>query len=94
MVAQMAVDLKLSRADLAVQETQSDLGALFRFEDTQTGFEALVSLATLLQCLCVSRNACLVPELPVEWKNVALPEGIEAMSADCGTTVEKDGSKI
>ena len=48
MGAQMAVDLKLSRADLAVQETQSDLGALFRFEDTQTGFEALVSLATLL----------------------------------------------
>jgi len=72
-------------------KTQSELGALFRFEDTRTGLEALVSLATVLQCLCVSRNARIVPELPADWKETALPDCIEAMSIERAPAVGKNG---
>lgn len=61
---------------------QSNLGAAFRFEDPSTGLEALVSLATVLQCLCVARDKHLVPEFTNEWKAKALPEIIERMAAD------------
>ena len=39
---------------------QSDLGAAFRFENPSTGLEALVSLATVLQCLCRCRFVIIV----------------------------------
>lgn len=75
-------------------ETLSDLAALLRFENPQTGVEALVSVATVLQCLCVSRNAHLVPELPADWKKTALPEAIEAMSILSAPTLDEEGREI
>lgn len=73
----MGVNLKSARDPL-----HPNLGAAFRFEDPTTGLEALVSLATVLQCLCVSRDKHLVPEFTSEWKATALPEIIERMAAD------------
>jgi hypothetical protein len=65
-------------ADHNFINTSSDLTALFEFETGDEHMPVLVSVATLLQCLCISRDFFLTPPLPQSWQESAMPEQIAA----------------
>lgn len=58
--------------------TSSDLTALFEFETGDEHMPVLVSVATLLQCVCISRDFFLTPPFPQNWQESAVPEQIAA----------------
>lgn len=55
-----------------------DFGTLFEFGDVKTGEAFGVSLATLLQCLCIAEQRCLVPPLEPDWEAQAIPAALRA----------------
>lgn len=57
-----------------------DLAAVFEFHDPGTGQSMGVSLATLLQCLCIAEQRHLVPPLEPEWEAQSLPPVLREMS--------------
>lgn len=58
-----------------------DLWAVFEFQDGNTGETFGVSLATLLQCLCVAEQRHVVPPFEVDWETIAIPKVLREMSA-------------
>ena len=58
-----------------------DLWAVFEFQDGGTGETFGVSLATLLQCLCIAEQRHIVPPFEETWEAVAIPPALRAMSA-------------
>jgi hypothetical protein len=58
-----------------------DFGTLFEFGDNHTGEAFGVSLATLLQCLCITEQRYLVPPLDSAWEALAIPPVLRAMSS-------------
>ncbi|WNV05836.1 hypothetical protein RP726_05305 [Candidatus Methylospira mobilis] len=58
-----------------------DLSMLFEFQDNRTGEFFCVSLATLLQCLCIIEQRYIVPPLEPEWEAVTIPPLLRAMAA-------------
>jgi len=57
-----------------------DLGAVFEFEDARTGESFGVSLATLLQCLCIAEQRHLVPPLEADWESRTIPPALRCMA--------------
>lgn len=45
-----------------------ELASVFEFHDARTGQNFGVSLATLLQCLCIAEQRQLVPPLEAAWE--------------------------
>lgn len=58
-----------------------DLWALFEFHDSKTGEEFGVSLATLLQCLCIAEQCHLVPPLETDWELRTIPPVLRERAA-------------
>lgn len=58
-----------------------DLSAIFEFRDSHAGVTAGVSLATLLQCLCIAEDRHLVPPFEPAWEVMAIPPILRSMSA-------------
>lgn len=52
---------------------EPDYSILFHFEDGVTGEDFTVSLATLLQCLCIADHHQLVPPLDQGWTESNIP---------------------
>ena len=71
----VAAQWGLPMSEAKTIQTSSDLTALFEFEANQ-GVH-LVSVGTVLQCLCVSESFLLTPPLPESWRKGAVPELIE-----------------
>ncbi|WNV05911.1 hypothetical protein RP726_05725 [Candidatus Methylospira mobilis] len=57
-----------------------DLSTLFEFEDSRSGESFGVSLATLLQCLCVIEQRYIVPPFESEWEAQTIPPVLRAMA--------------
>ncbi|MDD5395322.1 MAG: hypothetical protein PHE17_20045 [Thiothrix sp.] len=57
-----------------------DFGALFEFGDGRTGESFGVSLATLLQCLCIAEQRYLVPPFEPDWEIQTIPPALRAMA--------------
>lgn len=57
-----------------------DLWAVFEFEDGRTGETFGVSLATLLQCLCIAEQRHLVPPLEADWESRTMPPVLRRMA--------------
>lgn len=58
-----------------------DFGALFEFGDNKTGETFGVSLATLLQCLCITEQHYLIPPFEPDWEVQAIPPVLRAYAA-------------
>jgi len=50
-----------------------DFGALIEFEDSRTQSSFVVTMATLLQCLCIAEEHLLVPPFEAEWAATTIP---------------------
>jgi hypothetical protein len=61
--------------------TPVNFGALFEFGDAKTGESFGVSLATLLQCLCIAEQRYLVPPLEPDWETQVIPPVLRAYAA-------------
>jgi hypothetical protein len=48
-------------------------GTIFDFSNAQNATQVGVSLATLLQCLCIAEQRHLVPPLEPEWEQMTIP---------------------
>lgn len=57
-----------------------DFSAVFEFEDRRTGETFGVSLATLLQCLCIAEQRHLVPPFERDWEATTIPPALRAIS--------------
>lgn len=57
-----------------------DLRAVFEFEDGRTGESFGVSLATLLQCLCIAEQRHLVPPLEADWELRTIPPALRRLA--------------
>jgi hypothetical protein len=57
-----------------------DLAAVFEFHDSHAGTRLGVSLATLLQCLCIAEQCHLVPPLEADWELKTLPPALRELS--------------
>lgn len=57
-----------------------DLWAIFEFQDTSTDQAFGVSLATLLQCLCIAEQCHLVPPFEAAWEVATIPPALRAMA--------------
>lgn len=66
--------------DLGTSPVSPDLTAMFEFHDPQAGQRFGVSLATLLQCLCIAEQRHLVPPLEAAWEAESLPAVLREMS--------------
>lgn len=60
-----------------------DLSTLFEFEDGSTGESFGVSLATLLQCLCIMEQCYIVPPFESEWEAITVPPVLRARATLC-----------
>lgn len=58
-----------------------DFWAVFEFQDINTGKAFGVSLATLLQCLCIAEQRHVVPPFEVDWEAIAIPKVLRERSA-------------
>lgn len=58
-----------------------DLWAVFEFQDGGTGQTFGVSLATLLQCLCIAERHRIVPPFEEAWEAATIPPALRAMSS-------------
>jgi hypothetical protein len=56
-------------------------GTIFVFRNAQNGTQVGVSMATLLQCLCVAEQRHLVPPLEPEWEQMTIPSILRNYSA-------------
>ncbi|PRA81781.1 hypothetical protein CQ054_20080 [Ochrobactrum sp. MYb29] len=50
-----------------------DFGALIEFQNSETGEVFLITVGTLLQCLCVAEQQLVVPPFEPDWAAVAIP---------------------
>ncbi|WP_408914481.1 hypothetical protein [Brucella pseudogrignonensis] len=50
-----------------------DFGALIEFENAESGQVFVITVATLLQCLCIAEHELIVPPFEPEWAAVAIP---------------------
>ena len=57
-----------------------DLWAVFEFQDSNAGEAFGVSLATLLQCLCIAEQRHVVPPFENDWEAAVIPKALRAMS--------------
>lgn len=57
-----------------------DFGAVFEFQDSRSGEIFGISLATLLQCLCIAEQRHLVPPFEVNWEVKTIPPALREMS--------------
>ncbi|CZT26104.1 hypothetical protein PCPL58_p3084 (plasmid) [Pseudomonas cerasi] len=57
-----------------------DLGAIFEFQDSRAGTSLGVSLATLLQCLCIAEQRNLVPPFEADWAVETIPPALLEMA--------------
>ena len=58
-----------------------DLWAVFEYRDSSTGEKFGVSLATLLQCLCVAEQRHVVPPFEADWEAVTIPQALRDRAA-------------
>lgn len=58
-----------------------DFGAVFEFEDKRNKEAFGVSLATLLQCLCIAEQRHIVPPFEKDWEARTIPPALREMSA-------------
>lgn len=58
-----------------------DLWAVFEFHDGNTSQTFGVSLATLLQCLCIAEQRHIVPPFEEAWEAATIPPALRAMSS-------------
>lgn len=65
-----------------------DLCAIFAFED-RAHQEFGVSLATLLQCLCIAEQRHLVPPFDPDWERATIPPALRER-----TKIEAEGPLI
>jgi len=63
-----------------ITKSVPDFATVFEFCDGSTGEAFGVSLATLIQCLCIAEQRHLVPPLEAAWELVAVPTAIRKMS--------------
>lgn len=57
-----------------------DFGAVFEFQDSNSGETFGVSLATLLQCLCIAEQRHIVPPFEEDWEVNTIPPALREMS--------------
>ena len=57
-----------------------DFGTAFEFSDSRTGQNFCVTLATLLQCLCIAEQQHIVPPFETAWEVEAIPVELRAMA--------------
>ena len=57
-----------------------DFATLFKFEEVKTKKTFGVSLATLLQCLCIAEQRHLVPPFEAAWEAISIPKTLREMS--------------
>lgn len=69
-----------------------DYGAVFEFTDSRTGDSFGVTLATVLQCLCIAEQRFLVPSLDKEWEAATIPPVIRERS-NIDKMEEPDGQR-
>ncbi|QTR51594.1 hypothetical protein [Candidatus Thiothrix anitrata] len=62
-------------------EFSVDFEVLFEFADAKTGEAFGVSLATLLQCLCIAEQRYLVPPFEPDWEWKVIPPTLRASAA-------------
>lgn len=67
---------------MADRESSSlpDYWAIFEFQDSNTCETFSVSLATLLQCLCIAEQRHIVPPFEAEWEVKTIPPSLREMS--------------
>jgi hypothetical protein len=53
--------------------TSPDLWTAFEYQDRHTGEQFGVSLATLLQCVCIAEQLHAVPQLEADWEALTIP---------------------
>jgi hypothetical protein len=69
----------LMKSDM-VSLSPPDLWAVFEFQDGSIGQAFGVSLATLLQCLCIAEQRHFVPPFEEAWEAATIPPVLRAMS--------------
>lgn len=57
-----------------------DFGALVEFQNAETGQSFFVSVATLLQCLCIAEEQLIVPPFEPEWEALCIPPELRKRS--------------
>jgi hypothetical protein len=57
-----------------------DFWTVFEFQDTKTGETFGVSLATLLQCLCIAERRHVIPPFEPDWEVMSIPSALREMS--------------
>jgi hypothetical protein len=57
-----------------------DFGAVFEFQDSNSGETFGVLLATLLQCLCIAEQQHIVPPFEEGWEAKTIPPVLREMS--------------
>ncbi len=57
-----------------------DFGAVFEFQDSNSKETFGVSLATLLQCLCIAEQQHIVPPFEKDWEANTVPPALREMS--------------
>ena len=61
-------------------DVRSELDAVLEFEDKRSGTPVGVSVATLLQCLCIAQERCLVPPFEADWEAATIDPVIREMA--------------
>ncbi|WP_139240041.1 hypothetical protein [Azotobacter vinelandii] len=56
---------------------------IFEFQNSHTGERFGVTLATLLQCLCIAEQCHLVPPFEADWEKAAIPTAIRSLATIC-----------
>lgn len=67
-------------SDETISSSPPELTSIFEFQDSRTGQHFGVSLATLLQCLCIAEQRHLVPLFETDWETLTLPPALRALS--------------
>ena len=57
-----------------------ELASVFEFQDSRQGQRLGVSLATLLQCLCIAEQRHLVPPFETDWEALTIPPVLRELS--------------
>lgn len=58
-----------------------DFWAVFEFQDSSAGETFSVSLATLLQCLCIAEQRHIVPPFEADWELITIPPALREKAA-------------
>ncbi len=61
-------------------QIQPNFATFFEFQEAKSGKKFTVTLATLLQCLCIAEQQFIVPPFEPDWEAATIPPLLRSMS--------------